>query len=111
MTRLKAMAALPLTPCPRTNNAGPRGHQRNAVGASISRDGQTVNFAVYSAHATHIQLCLFASAQGANAVLTRDIEASNGNGVWSTQIPMDVLTNAGLSTVYYGYRAWGPNWA
>jgi glycogen operon protein len=80
------------------------------LGASISADGKTVNFAVYSANATHIVLCLFALPQGANAVLTRDIEAPNGNGVWSTQIPMDVLTNAGLSTVYYGYRAWGPNW-
>ena len=80
------------------------------LGASMSKDGKTVNFAVYSAHATHIQLCLFASAQGANAALTRDIEAPTGSGVWSTQIPMDVLTKAGLSTVYYGYRAWGANW-
>ena len=80
------------------------------LGASLSKDGGTVTFAVYSAHATHIELCLFASAQGANAVLTRDIEAPDGNGVWSTQLPMSVLTSAGLSTVYYGYRAWGPNW-
>ena len=80
------------------------------LGASISKDGTTVNFAVYSHNATHIQLCLFASPQGANAILTRDIAAPNGNGVWSAQIPMNALTNAGISTVYYGYRAWGPNW-
>jgi len=111
MTRLKAIAALPLIFSALAPTMPARADiNEMQLGASISKDGETVNFAVYSAHATHIQLCLFASAQGANAVLTRDIEASNGNGVWSTQIPMDVLTNAGLSTVYYGYRAWGPNW-
>ena len=111
MTRLKAIAALALI-LARFAPALPARADINElhIGASISEDGGTVTFAVYSAHATHIELCLFASPQGANAVLTRDIEASDGDGVWSAQLPMNVLTNAGLSTVFYGYRAWGPNW-
>ena len=109
MTHLKAMAALLLILAALALPARADINEMQ-LGAWISKDGETVNFAVYSAHATHIQLCLFASAQGTNAVLTRNIEAPDGNGVWSTQIPMSVLTNAGLSTVYYGYRAWGPNW-
>ena len=110
MTRLKAMAALALIAALAPAMTARADINEMQLGASLSQDGETVNFAVYSANATHIQLCLFASAQGANAVLTRDIVAPAGNGVWSTQLPMSVLTNAGLSTVYYGYRAWGPNW-
>ena len=52
------------------------------LGASVSEDGKTFTFAVYSAHATHIRLCLFASPQGGKAILTRDIGAPNGAGVW-----------------------------
>lgn len=80
------------------------------LGASVSEDGKTFTFAVYSAHATHIRLCLFASPQGGKAILTRDIGAPNSAGVWSVRIPAAVLTEAGFATVYYGYRAWGPNW-
>jgi isoamylase len=111
MTRLKAIATLTLAcagfALTRTARADINEMQ---LGASISKDSKTVNFTVYSHNATHIELCLFALPNGANAVLTRDIVAPNGDGVWSTQIPMNALTNAGISTVYYGYRAWGPNW-
>jgi isoamylase len=110
MTCSKAIAALTLA-CAGLTPTMPACANINEMqlGASISTDG-TVNFAVYSHNATHIQLCLFASPQGANAVLTRDILAPNGNGVWSAQIPMNALTTAGISTVYYGYCAWGSNW-
>jgi glycogen operon protein len=31
--------------------------------------------------------------------------------VWTTSVPVTTLANAGITgTVYYGYRAWGPNW-
>jgi isoamylase len=111
MTRLKAIATLTLA-CAGFALPMPARAEINEMqlGATISTDGQTVSFAVYSSHATHIQLCLFASRQGANAILTRDIAAPNSNGVWSGQIPVNALTDAGISTVYYGYRAWGPNW-
>jgi glycogen operon protein len=111
MTRLKAITALTLA-CAGLAPTMPAHADINEMqlGASISKEGKTVNFTLYSYNATHIQLCLFASPQGANAILTRDIVAPNGNGVWSAQIPMNALTNAGISTVYYGYRAWGPNW-
>ena len=82
MTRLKAIAALTLA-CAGLAPRMPARADINEMqlGAPISEDGTTVNFAVYSHNATHIQLCLFASPQGANAVLTRDIVAPNGNGV------------------------------
>ena len=111
MARLKAMAALTLACAGLLPTMPARADiDEMQLGASLSADGQTVSFAVYSSQATHIQLCLFASRQGANAILTRDIAAPNSKGVWSAQIPVNALTDAGISTVYYGYRAWGPNW-
>src|ERR1700733_10759856 len=99
MTRSKAIAALALACAALTPTMPARADiNEMQLGASVSTDGASVNFAVYSHNATHIQLCLFASPQGANAILTRDIVAPNGNGVWSAQVPMNALTNAGIST-------------
>jgi isoamylase len=111
MTRFRVTAALTLAfiGLAPTMHAGAEINEME-LGAATSSDGKTVSFAVYSHSATHIELCLFASPQGANAILTQDITAPNGDGVWSAQIPMSALANAGISTVYYGYRAWGPNW-
>ena len=111
MTRSKAIATLALAFAVFALMRGARADiNEMQLGASMSKDGETVSFAVYSHNAAHIELCLFASPQGANAILTYEIVAPNGSGVWSAQIPMNALTNAGVSTVYYGYRAWGPNW-
>jgi isoamylase len=34
-----------------------------------------------------------------------------GSGVWQVVVPVSSIKSAGISgTVYYGYRAWGPNW-
>jgi hypothetical protein len=100
MTRLKAITVLTLACAGLAPTISARADiNEMQLGASISKDGTTVNFAVYSHNATHIQLCLFASPQGANAILTRDIVAPNGNGVWSAQIPMNALTNASGSTL------------
>ena len=44
--------------------------------------------------------------EAAKYVLTQD-----ANDVWSVTVPVSALRAAGVSgTVYYGYRAWGPNW-
>jgi hypothetical protein len=92
MARLKAIAALTLA-CAGLAPAMPARAVINEMqlGASISQDGTTVNFTVYSANATHIQLSLFASPQGANAILTRDIVAPNGNGVLVRADPYERL--------------------
>ena len=100
MTRLKAITVLTLACAGLAPTISARADiNEMQLGASISKEGKTVNFTVYSYNATHIQLCLFASPQGANAILTRDIVVPNGNGVWSAQIPMNALTNASGSTL------------
>jgi glycogen operon protein len=72
--------------------------------------GSNVVFRVYSAAATRITVSVYAAPTGeqerASFTLTRD--AAN---VWSTTVSVATLQAAGVTgTIYYGYRAWGPNW-
>lgn len=81
------------------------------LGAKYDGTNANINFRVYSSRATRIELYIYKAATGAqevvNYVMTKD--ASN---VWSKSVSTSTLsTSYGLTgTVYYGYRAWGPNW-
>ncbi|MDQ3336674.1 MAG: isoamylase [Myxococcota bacterium] len=82
----------------------------SGLGAAYSNDGKLARFRVKSAPATRVEVYLYAKASGederAKYEMTRDAK-----GVWSVEVPVSELTAAGLSsTVFYGYRAWGPNW-
>ena len=68
------------------------------LGASIDREG--VNFAVYSAHAEAIELCLF-NAEGTREIARLPLPARTGD-VWHGHLPG---ASAGL---VYGLRAHGP---
>jgi glycogen operon protein len=78
------------------------------LGAIPSTGG--VNFAVYSEHASRIDLLVFNQARGVDPVkvvsLTK-VEAGDISGkanVWR------VFVSGLKAGTYYGYRAWGPNW-
>jgi glycogen operon protein len=83
-----------------------------SLGARYDAGGTNITFNVYSARATRIELYLFKDAMGAaekvKYVMTKDPNTS----VWSKTASVATLTNTyGITgTVYYGYRAWGPNW-
>jgi isoamylase len=63
-----------------------------------------------SQHATRIECSIYAAATGAAPVLRRVLDAGPAGG-FTTRIAAADLTAAGIQgTVYYGYRAWGPNW-
>jgi isoamylase len=73
-------------------------------------NGSDVTFRVYSASATRLAVYVYAAPTGeqekASFVLTKD--ATN---IWSATVGVADLQNAGVTgTIYYGYRAWGPNW-
>jgi isoamylase len=74
------------------------------LGAHWTPDGSAVVFRVASTRATRIELELFDQATGAAPV--RSIVLDDNNGVFSTQVAAADLP----ATIYYGYRAWGPNW-
>ncbi len=81
----------------------------NKLGAAYDATKANVTFKVYSGKATRIELYLYSTATG-TAEKARYVMTNTG-GIWSATIPTSTLSAQGLSgTLYYGYRAWGPNW-
>jgi glycogen operon protein len=80
------------------------------LGANWDSGHTTITFNVYSSRATRLELWLYATAQGANESLRVTMTKGTGN-VWTAAVTQSQLTAAGVTgNVYYGYRAWGPNW-
>lgn len=82
------------------------------LGASYDSTRSNVIFRVYSSRATRIEVDLYASSMGSAEVLRFPLSANNSTNIFSASIPVATLQAAGIkgSPVYYGYRAWGPNW-
>ncbi len=79
------------------------------LGAAYNPGRTSITFRVYSSAATRLTLYVYATPYGAQEVATYPM--TNSAGVWSTTVSVSVLQSAGISgSVYYGYRAWGPNW-
>ncbi|MQS07358.1 glycogen-debranching protein [Streptomyces sp. IF17] len=80
-------------------------------GAHYNAAGTAVDFRIYSSRATRIDLYLYNAPTGSGEVavvgLTKD-----ASDVWSVGIPVTTIRDTyGITgPVYYGYRAWGPNW-
>jgi isoamylase len=82
-----------------------------SLGASYDSAHSNVIFRVYSSRATRIEVDLYAVPMGSPEVLRTTLSADNTTNVFSGSIPVTTLQTAGITgTVYYGYRAWGPNW-
>ncbi|HZX26410.1 MAG TPA: isoamylase [Telluria sp.] len=82
----------------------------NHLGAAYDATQSNVTFRVYSSRATRIELYLYAAASGA-AEKARVVLTKGADNVWSATVPVSSLTGWGITgPVYYGYRAWGPNW-
>jgi isoamylase len=85
----------------------------NAYGLGGSYDSTQSNviFRVYSSRATRIDVYLYASPMGSPEVLSFPLSANSSTNIFSVSIPVATLQAAGMTgPVYYGYRAWGPNW-
>ena len=82
----------------------------SALGGAYDAAHTSINFKVYSSRATRIELWLYATASGAPEKLRVTLTKGSGN-IWAANVTTSALSAAGISgTVYYGYRAWGPNW-
>jgi isoamylase len=80
------------------------------LGARFNAARTEVTFRVRSGRASRIEVWVYAAplnqAERARYTLT-----SEGSGRWSVRVPVADLRQKGVpSTIYYGYRAWGPNW-
>src|SRR5580692_10705135 len=82
-----------------------------SLGASYDPTHSNVIFRVYSSRATRIEVDLYASPMGAAEVLRSTLSADDSTHIFSGSISVAALQAAGITgAVYYGYRAWGPNW-
>jgi len=80
------------------------------LGASYDGTKANVAFKVYSSRATRIELFVYSSATGSAEKARYPMTLGTG-GVWSLSLPVATLNSIGITgTIYYGYRAWGPNW-
>jgi isoamylase len=82
------------------------------LGASYDSTQSNISFRVYSSRATRLEVWIYSQPSGAQEkahfVMTKD----TSNNFWSKTVSVSALqTRYGVpGPVYYGYRAWGPNW-
>jgi glycogen operon protein len=80
------------------------------LGAHYDATRSHITFNVYSSRATRVELWLYKAASGAQES-ARIALTKGSNNVWTTTLATTTIAGYGVSgTVYYGYRAWGPNW-
>lgn len=80
------------------------------LGATYNSRKTEITFRVYSSQATYMMLYLYAAGYGAQESLT-EVLSPAGSNVWAVTVPVSDIQAAGITgAVYYGYRAWGPNW-
>lgn len=82
----------------------------NGLGAKYNADG-SITFKVYSSRATRIMVYIYKTSYNAQDVLRYVMTKNATTKIWSATAPASsISTYVGTGAVYYGYRAWGPNW-
>ena len=81
------------------------------LGARYDGTKSNILFNMFSGAATRVEVYLYTTAIGADDVAHFALTQNTTTKVWSTSVSVATLQSKGLTgTVYYGYRAWGPNW-
>jgi glycogen operon protein len=102
-----ALAGVLVAPSPAS-----AGIDTQSLGGRYDATGSTITFRVYSARATRIGVYLYRVATGEQERVSYVLSKDATTSVWSTSVSVATLQNTyGITgAVYYGYRAWGPNW-
>ncbi len=97
---------------PLTTDIARAGVDTHSLGARYDSGKTAVTFRVYSSRATRLSLYLYDTPRGAQEKGSLVLGKDTGTNVFSTVISVATLRDTyGIAgTVYYGYRAWGPNW-
>ena len=82
------------------------------LGAKYDTTQANITFRVYSSRATRIEVWIYKTAAGAQETVKYVMTKDAATQVRSKTASVATLKNTyGITgTVYYGYRAWGPNW-
>ncbi|MHB0971507.1 MAG: glycogen debranching protein [Thermoanaerobaculia bacterium] len=83
-----------------------------SLGARYDATQANITFRVYSSRATRVEVWIYKYASGYQEKVRYVLTKNTTTNVWSKTASVSTLKNTyGISgTVYYGYRAWGPNW-
>jgi isoamylase len=79
-------------------------------GALYSPDHLSVTFTLWSPQATRVELWIYSAPIGADAILKSAMTRQADGKLTCTIRLADLQTLGSAGTIYYGYRAWGPNW-
>jgi isoamylase len=80
------------------------------LGSRLLSGKSEAGFRVRAPQATRLELWIYAVAEGAGPIL-RQAMTAQGDGSFAFTVAIADLTALGpQKTIYYGYRAWGPNW-
>lgn len=83
----------------------------SALGAAFDSVSQNLNFRIYSAKATHIEVYMYKNAMGEKAIAHLNLVKNLNTQIWSAKISKEKINQLKLSeNIFYGYRLWGPNW-
>jgi glycogen operon protein len=86
------------------------GIDTQTLGGRYDGTQSNVTFRVYSSRAIRIDVYVYASPTGAAEKASYPLTEITGS-IWATTVSVAALQAAGVTgTIYYGYRAWGPNW-
>jgi isoamylase len=80
------------------------------LGARFAPDGASVVFRVFAPDAVRIELWTYTQPTN-QAPVARQVMTGSVSGVFELSVATTDLRQSDADTVYYGYRAWGPNWA
>ncbi len=82
-----------------------------ALGGRYDSTQANITFRVFSSRATRLEVWLYNTPSGAQEVVKYLLVKDAATNVWSKTVSVATLKSSNLTgTVYYGYRAWGPNW-
>jgi len=83
----------------------------NNLGATYDSDLSHITFQVFSSRATRIEVYLYDQPGGSPAKAHFEMAADPLTFIFSKTVSVADLAAQGIpGTVYYNYRAWGPNW-
>lgn len=81
------------------------------LGARYDATKSNITFNVFSSTATRIDVYIYKDSIGVDEAASFTLTKNATTKVWSTTVSVATLQGKGVTgTVYYGYRAWGPNW-
>jgi len=83
-----------------------------ALGGRYDASQANITFRVSSSRATRLEVWLYKAPSGSQEVVRYVMTKDAATGVWSKTVSVATLKRSYALTgpVYFGYRAWGPNW-